>query len=60
MGIVTKVYPSDDGKVRKVQVSYKNNPEGPHYTGTKYTHVIRPIQRLVVIIASNEGSNDEQ
>ena len=60
MGIVTKVYPSDDGKVRKVQVSYKNNPEGPDYTGTQYTNVIRPIQRLVVIIASNEGSNGEQ
>ena len=54
MGVVTKVYPSEDGKVRKVQVSYKNNKDGPNYKGVEYTKVERPVQRLVVIVPNEE------
>ena len=54
MGVVTKVYPLEDGKVRKVQVSYKNNKDGPDYKGVKYTKVERPVQRLVVIVPNDE------
>ena len=59
MGVVTEVYPSSDGKVRRVQVSYKNNTDGVEYNGTKFTRVERPVQRLVVIAPNNtdQGNN---
>ena len=58
MGVVTEVYPNSDGKVRRVQVSYKNNTEGVEYKGTKFTKVERPVQRLVVI-APNKAKADD-
>ena len=56
MGIVTKVFPSEDGKVRSVEVSYKNNNEAPDYDGVGYTSVVRPVHRLVVIVPAGEQS----
>ena len=50
LGLVQSVLPSDDGKVRRVKVSYKNDDGQKRYDGTKYTTIERPIQKLVVII----------
>ena len=57
MGIVTNVFPSDDGKVRSVEVSYKNNPAGTSYDGVKYTTVTRPVHKLKIIIPAREQSD---
>ena len=54
MGIITDIFPSDDGKVRSVEVSYKNMEVGKEYNGVKYTSVIRPVHKLVVIIPAEE------
>lgn len=59
MAVVTKVFPSDDGKVRKVEVSYKNNKEGPTYEGVKYTSVTRPIHKLVIIVPAEERNGKQ-
>ena len=60
MGVVTEVHPSQDGKIRKVQVSYKNNASGPDYKGTKFTRVERPVQRLIVIVPNDEEHVDSE
>ena len=47
LGIVTKTFPSDDGKVRRVEVSYKNfHPDEKldTYNGINYTSVERAVQ----------------
>ena len=54
MGIVTKVFPSADAKVRSVEVSYKNNKDGCGYDGVEYTSVVRPVHKLVVIVPVDE------
>ena len=59
MGIVTGVSPSQDGKIRRVNVSYKNNVEGCTYTGTKFTTVERPVHKLVVIIPAETTVHGE-
>ena len=54
---VSKVYPSNDGKVRKVELEYKNQRPGEllnRYTGTTYTRIERPVQRIIVIIPVDE------
>ena len=51
LGQVSKMFPSQDGKVRKVQVRYKiPKPEEPNkrYSGSNFVMVQRPVQRLVV------------
>ena len=58
-GVVTEVFPSQDGKVRWVMVSYKNFPAGEvsqQYKGVKFTTVERPVQRLVVLVATDNPS----
>jgi hypothetical protein len=60
LATVSKVFPSEDGKVRRVEIQYKNEKIGEannEYFGTKYTRIERPVQRLVVIIPADE--NDE-
>ena len=57
MGLVTQVFPSEDQKVRRVVVSYKNQRLDEHvidYKGVKYTNVERPVQRLIVLIAVDD------
>ena len=52
-GLVTKIYQSDDGKVRRVLVSYKNprpDQKADCYRGQKYTTIERAVQRLIVLI----------
>ena len=59
MGIVTDVFPSDDGKIRSVEVSYKNIQGGESYDGVKYTSVTRPVHKLVVIVPAEEQGDDD-
>ena len=61
LGIVTNTFPSDDGKIRRVEVSYKNfRPEEKldTYNGTNYTSVERSVQRLIVLVAADEDEQD--
>ena len=47
LGIVTQTFPSDDGKVRRVEVSYKNfrpDEKLDTYNRTNYTSVRRVVQ----------------
>ena len=56
-GLVTKIYPSDDGRVRRVLVSYKNpcpDQKADYYRGQKYTTVERAVQRLIDLIPVDE------
>ena len=58
-GVVMEVFPSQDGKVRRVLVSYKNFSAGKksqQYKGVKFTTVERPVQRLVVLVAKDDPS----
>ena len=60
MGIVTKTFPSDDGKVTGVEVSFKSfHPDEKldTYNGTNYTSVERAIEQLIVLAAVDK---DEQ
>ena len=59
MGVVKEVMPSDDGRIRRVMISYKNNEDGVEYRGKPYVHVERAVQRLVVIQAADELGNNE-
>ena len=57
LATVSKVFPSEDGKVRRVEIRYKNEKIGEannEYLGTKYTRIERPVQRLVVIVPADE------
>ena len=63
LATVSKVFPSDDGKVRRVQLQYKNEKIGEavdEYTGTPYTTIERPVQRIVVIIPIDDDADSEQ
>ena len=54
---VSKIFPSDDGKVRRVEIEYKNakpDEEAKKYLGTPFIHVQRPVQRLVVICPADD------
>ena len=58
-GVVTEVFPSQDGKVQWVLVSYKNFSAGEkcqQCKGVKFITVERPVQRLVVLIATDDPS----
>ena len=55
-GIVKKVFPSSDGRVRRVIVAYKNFPSNEQvneYKGTPYTEVERAVHRLIVLVPAN-------
>ena len=47
---ISATHPSDDGKVRKVTLSYRQLNNLPSYTGGPWTNVERPVQNLVVIL----------
>lgn len=56
LGLVQKVYPGSDGKVRKVQLSYKNYKVGEKlfvYSGVKDILVTRAVQRLALLVPVN-------
>jgi len=46
LGRITKVYPDNNGKVRKVEVMYKSEGRAPIY-------ILRAVQRLVVIVPAD-------
>ena len=54
MGKVVKTYPSNDGKVRKVDVQYKIN--------NAWVTIDRPVQKLVLLLPvnDNETANSDQ
>ena len=39
-------------------VGYKNNPDGIKCGGAKFTHVERPIHKLIIIQAIDENIDD--
>ena len=52
LGRVSQVFPSQDCKVRKVEVRYKNPQPGEpanEYRGKNFATVQRPVHQLVVI-----------
>jgi len=53
LGLVSKVFPGQDERVRKVEVQYKNaDPTEPpgRYAGTRYMSFLRSVRRLVVLV----------
>ena len=61
LGIVTKTFPSDDGKVRRVEVSYKifrPDEKLDTYNGANHASVERAVQRLIVLVAVDEDEQD--
>ena len=61
LGILTKTFPSDDGKVRRIEVSYKNFRPGlklDTYNETNYTSVEKAVQRLIVLVAVAENEQN--
>ena len=57
LGKVSEVFPGEDGRVRKVQVSYKNPKPGepPHKnTGRGYVTVERSVNRLILLLPVDE------
>ena len=57
LGRVVTANPGRDGKVRKVEIQYKNpvlNEKVQIYKGRGYVTVERPVQRLVVIVPVDE------
>ena len=57
LGKVSNTYPGTDGKVRKVDVQYKNlNAYEPtaKYKGKGYVTVQRPVQRLILLLPIDE------
>ena len=53
LGKVTKAYITSDGRVRRVVVGYKRSKGG-----AKFTHVERPIHKLIIIQAIDENIDD--
>ena len=49
IGIVTEVHPSQDNKVRRVTVSYKNQHQSE--TPARYTSIERAVHKLIVLVA---------
>ena len=57
LGKVSNTHPGTDGKVRKVDVQYKNlNADEPttKYKGKGYITVQRPVQRLILLLPIDE------
>lgn len=58
LGKVSNFYPGTDGKVRRVDVQYKNltvSEPMKQYQGKGYVTVERPVQRLVLLIPTDEN-----
>ena len=61
IGKVTEVFPDRDGVVRKVAVMYKHcNPKDrvAEYTGSREQVIIRPVQRLALLLPVNGAGNN--
>ena len=57
LGRVSNVFPGDDGRLRNVEIQYKQfstNEQVNVYTGKKYSTIQWPVQKLVVLVSINE------
>ena len=57
LAMVSEVFPSSDGKVRRVSLQYKNIPESEDatkYSAHKFVTVQRPVQRVIVICPAED------
>ena len=52
---ISKIYPSDDGKVRKVTLSYRQIDGSKDYSGGSWVNIDRPVQKLVVILPVDDS-----
>ena len=62
MRIITTVHPSDDNKVRRVTVSYKNyrKDEDPgRCLGAKCTNIERAVQKLIVLVPVDDDDEEK-
>jgi hypothetical protein len=62
LGKVSKTFEGQDGKVRKVQVQYKNPKPGEpvlEYSGRGYVTIERPVNKLVVQLPNEEDKLSE-
>jgi hypothetical protein len=50
LGKVVEVYPSDDALVRKVRILVSH--------GGKFSHLDRPVHKLVLIVAQEDGEKE--
>ena len=60
LGIVSNTFPGSDGKVRRVEVQYKNPKQGEpvtKYQGRGYVTIERPVHRLVLLIPKDDISD---
>lgn len=53
---ISKTHPSSDGKVRKVTLSYRHLDNTKNYTGGALTNIERPVQRIVVILPTEDNA----
>ena len=59
-GIVSNTFPGSNGRVRKVEVQYKNPKQGEpvtKYQGREYVTIERPVRRLVLLIPKYDISD---
>jgi hypothetical protein len=59
LGLIQKVFPGNDGKVRNVTLTYKNFKIGEScskYNGVKDTVVTRSVQRLALLVPVDEST----
>ena len=57
LGVVVKTFPREDGRVRRVQVQYKNPKPGEavnEYHGRGFVTVERAVNKLVVLVPKEE------
>ena len=57
LALVSEAYPSEDGYVRKVRLSYKNlskEDSTSNYKGKNYTYIERPVHNIIVLIPIDE------
>ena len=60
---VSNVLPSDDGRVRRVELQYKNEKPGEamnKYAGSPYTKIERHVQRIVVIVPIDKDDDVDE
>lgn len=60
LGRVAAADPGKDGKVRKVDVQYKNpapNEKVGIYKGRGYVTIERPVQRLIVLVPARDDQD---
>ena len=60
LGTVVRAFPGEDGRVRKVQVQYKNPKVGEavnEYHGRGFVTVERAVNKLIVLVPNEKSEN---